>query len=120
MLGVDLPVHLVRRRPRGNPTIPRAPCAPTRCGRALCVGSVSRLGRVGPGSVLEWAGLAGRRKAGSSGAVRPWAASGPRGWIYLNFLFLNLFWYFIMQKYSKNCRKRITTPIKVKQILLDS
>jgi hypothetical protein len=64
VLSVDFPVHLGRRRPRGNPAIPRAPCAPARCGRALRVGADSRLGCVGPDSVLEWAGLAGRRKAG--------------------------------------------------------
>jgi hypothetical protein len=33
---------------------------------------------------------------------------------------LNYFWYSIMQKYSRNSRKGITTPIKVKHILLDS
>jgi hypothetical protein len=87
VLDVDLPVHLGRQRPRGNPTVPRAPCAPARCERDLRVGSVSRLGRVRPGSVSEWASMAGRRMARSSGAVRPWAASGPRGWIYLNFIF---------------------------------
>jgi hypothetical protein len=64
VLGVDLSVHLGRRRPRGNPAIPRAPCAPARCRRALRVDSVSRLGRVGPNSISEWAGLAGRHKTG--------------------------------------------------------
>jgi hypothetical protein len=63
VLGVDLPVHLGRRRPHGNPAVPRAPCAPTRCERALRVSSVSRLGRVGPDSISEWAGLTGRHKA---------------------------------------------------------
>jgi hypothetical protein len=64
VLGVNLPVHLGRWRPRGNSTVPRAPCAPARCGRALQVDAVSRLGCVRPGSVLEWASLAGRSKAG--------------------------------------------------------
>jgi hypothetical protein len=64
VLGVDLPVHLDRRRPHGNPAVPRAPCALARCGRALRVGAISRLDCVGPDSVSEWAGLAGRRKAG--------------------------------------------------------
>jgi hypothetical protein len=54
VLGVNLSVHLGRRRPRGNSTVPRA----------LRVGAVSQLGCVGLGSVLEWAGLAGRSKAG--------------------------------------------------------
>jgi hypothetical protein len=82
MLGVDFPVHLGRRRPHGNPAVPRAPSAPARCGRALRVGADSRLGYVRPDSVLEWASLAGRRKAGPA-VVRPWATSGPRGRIYL-------------------------------------
>jgi hypothetical protein len=51
----------------------------------------SKLGRVGPGSVLEWAGLAGHSKVGSSGAVHPWAAFGPRGRICLNFIFRIIF-----------------------------
>jgi hypothetical protein len=82
VLSIDFSVHLGRRRPRGNPAVPRAPSAPARCGRALRVGADSRLGCVGPDSVLEWAGLAGRRKTGLA-AVRPWATSGPRGRIYL-------------------------------------
>jgi hypothetical protein len=53
-------------------------------------------------------------------AVRSWATSGPRGWSYLKFSFRSYFWYSIIQKYSKNCKERITTPIKVKPILLDS
>jgi hypothetical protein len=64
VLGIDLSVHLGHRRPRGNPAVPRAPCAPARCRRALRVGSVSRLGCVGPNSISEWAYLAGRRKTG--------------------------------------------------------
>jgi hypothetical protein len=63
VLGVVLPVHLGCRRPRGNPAVPRAPCASARCGRALRVSADSQLGCVGPDSVSEWAGLAGRRKA---------------------------------------------------------
>jgi hypothetical protein len=50
-----------------------------------------KLDRVGLGSVMEWAGLAGRSKARSSGAVQPWAASGPRGRICLNFIFQIIF-----------------------------
>jgi hypothetical protein len=69
VLGVVLPMHLGRRRPRGNPTVPRAPCAPVRCEHALRVGSVSWLGRVGPDSVSEWAGLAGLRKAGPAASI---------------------------------------------------
>jgi hypothetical protein len=91
VLGVVLSVHLGCQRPHGNPAVPRAPCASVRCGRALRVGSVSQLGRVGPDSVLGLAGLAGRSKAWSSGAVRPWAASGPRGRICLNFIFRIIF-----------------------------
>jgi hypothetical protein len=63
VLSVDFLVHLDRQQPRGNPAVPRAPCAPARCGHALRVGADSRLGCVGPDSVSEWAGLAGRRKA---------------------------------------------------------
>jgi hypothetical protein len=65
VLSVDFPVHLGRRRPRGNLAVPRAPYASARWGRALRVGAESRLGCVGLDSILEWAGLAGRRKAGS-------------------------------------------------------
>jgi hypothetical protein len=78
------------------------------------------LGRIGTGSISEWGGLAGRRKAGSSGAVRPWAASGPRGWIYLNFFLEFILVFHNAEIFQKNYRKRITTPMKVKQILLDS
>jgi hypothetical protein len=63
VLGVVLPVHLGRQRPRGNSAVSRAPCAPARWGRALRVSADSRLGCVGPDSVAEWAGLAGGRKA---------------------------------------------------------
>jgi hypothetical protein len=44
VLGIVLSVHLGRRRPRGNPAVFRAPCAPARWGRALRVGADSRLG----------------------------------------------------------------------------
>jgi hypothetical protein len=63
VLSVDFLVHLGRQRPRGNPVVLCAPCAPARCGRAMRVSADSRLGCVGPDSVSEWAGLAGHRKA---------------------------------------------------------
>jgi hypothetical protein len=63
VLSVVCSVHLGRRRPRGNSAVPRAPCAPARCGRALHVDADSRLGCFGPDSISERAGLAGHRKA---------------------------------------------------------
>jgi hypothetical protein len=77
VLGVVLPVHLGCQRPRGNPAVPRAPCVSPRCGRALRVGSVSQLDRVGPDLVLEWAKLAGhskslvQRRCSAVGRIRP-------------------------------------------------
>jgi hypothetical protein len=68
VLGVVLPVHLGRRRPRGKLTVLRAPCGLARCGRALHVDLVSRLGHAGPDSVLGWAGLLGHNGSGHYGA----------------------------------------------------
>jgi hypothetical protein len=83
MLGVDLPVHLGRRRPRGNPAVPRAGAVRTRSARWLrqSAGPCQAGLRFGVGRLDR------PPQGRSSGAVRPWAASGPRGRIYLNFSF---------------------------------
>jgi hypothetical protein len=56
MLGVVSRVHLGRWRPCGKLAISRAPCTSARCGRALRVDLVSRMGCARPGSVPGWAG----------------------------------------------------------------
>jgi hypothetical protein len=68
VLGVVSPVHLGRWRPRGKLTVPHAPCASTRCERALHIDLISQLGRAGPNSVLGWAGLLGHNGSGHYGA----------------------------------------------------
>jgi hypothetical protein len=68
VLSVVSPVHLSRRRPRGKLVVPRAPCALARCGRALRVDLVSRLGHAGPDSVPGWVGLLGHNGLGHGGA----------------------------------------------------
>jgi hypothetical protein len=97
-------------------------------GRPDFIGEPPASGRKIPSPVFPgWAETAKKPGPSWQATARPvqWRSSAggrirPKRPDLFKFQFSNLFWYSIMQKYSKNCRKRITTLIKVKQILLDS